>query len=586
MPSAAFMKALANSQKKVAKAIRDPKTAGTIKYVKTSSPRLNGTYGSGKGIAIGRIHRLMGPESGGKTAICTFVQKEFQQKLDVQHPELGKKPISVWIDFEGFDNAHATEMGLDTTSVFDGFDDKGNPIWNKDGRFLLVQPDSIEDAGVAIEELVRSGEVGSIVFDSESLATTRTIQENEMGKACVAPNTLVNFYLIEESLAVTDTVASLFKAAGYEDYKSLPVMEFVKPKNKIFIASYENGKKVFKEVTGLIYKGEADSGYKVISKKGIFLGTKDHAIFNADTNNFERLEDAFGKENFNGINENGEIEPIIIEKCTDSFSILDFEVEGTHTYFSAGILSHNTFGGKAKMLGEFLTKFNILCRNYDTTMFIISQERANMAMMSHAIVTTGGYALRYAASTLNRVKKVCDLKDGTGKMIGIQMNVRNYKNKTGIPFRENDMWLYFDRGFDAEGEYIDLVKELQTDPRITALCKIGGAYWKSDKWGWSYKSKDSFISDFVHNDACKDMWEEMKNVIDEVLSGAIESDKETGDPEQMAEQNETYMDSAEARAEINSYKEVEQATQDSIVKKEDGLVTESETPEVTLSEVD
>ena len=229
MPSAAFMKALANSQKKVAKAIRDPKTAGTIKYVKTSSPRLNGTYGSGKGIAIGRIHRLMGPESGGKTAICTFVQKEFQQKLDVQHPELGKKPISVWIDFEGFDNAHATEMGLDTTSVFDGFDDKGNPIWNKDGRFLLVQPDSIEDAGVAIEELVRSGEVGSIVFDSESLATTRTIQENEMRKA--------------------------------------------------------------------------------------------------------------------------------------------------------------TFGGKAKMLGEFLTKFNILCRNYDTTMFIISQERANMQTLSHAIVT-------------------------------------------------------------------------------------------------------------------------------------------------------------------------------------------------------
>lgn len=428
MPSAAFMKALAASQKKVAKAIRDPKTAGTIKYVKTSSPRLNGTYGSGKGIAIGRIHRLMGPESGGKTAICTFVQKEFQQKLDVQHPELGKKPISIWIDFEGFDNAHATEMGLDTTSVFDGFTDKGEPIWNKDGRFLLVQPDSIEDAGVAIEELVRSGEVGSIVFDSESLATTRTIQENEMGKA--------------------------------------------------------------------------------------------------------------------------------------------------------------TFGGKAKMLGEFLTKFNILCRNYDTTMFIISQERANMAMMSHAIVTTGGYALRYAASTLNRVKKVVDLKDGTGKMIGIQMNVRNYKNKTGIPFRENDMWLYFDRGFDAEGEYIDLVKELQSDPRMTALCKIGGAYWKSDKWGWSYKSKDSFIADFVHNAACKDMWEEMKLTIDDILSGAIESDKETGDPEQMAEQNETYMDSAEAKAEMESYKEVEKTTQDSIVKKEDGLVTESETPEVILSEVD
>lgn len=182
-------------------------------------------------------------------------------------------------------------------------------------------------------------------------------------------------------------MAALFKAAGYEDYKSLPVMEFVKPKNRLAIASYENDKKVFKEVTGLIYKGEAENGYKVVSSKGIFLGTKDHAIYNASLKKFQKLEDAFKEEKFIGINEDGKEESIIIEKCNDKFSILDLEVEGTHTYFSAGILSHNTFGGKAKILGDFLTKFNILGRNYDTTMFIISQERANMQMMSHAIVT-------------------------------------------------------------------------------------------------------------------------------------------------------------------------------------------------------
>lgn len=191
MPSAAFMKALQGAQKKVIKAIRDPKTAGTIKYVKTSSPRFNGTIGGGKGVAIGRIHRLMGPESGGKTAICTFIQKEFQQKLEEQHPELGKKPISIWIDFEGFDDNHATQMGLDTTSVWNE-----DGTYNPNGKFILVQPDSIEDAAVAIEDLVRTGEVASIVFDSESLATTRTIQENEMGKACVAPNTLVEFKML------------------------------------------------------------------------------------------------------------------------------------------------------------------------------------------------------------------------------------------------------------------------------------------------------------------------------------------------------------------------------------------------------
>lgn len=333
---------------------------------------------------------------------------------------------------------------------------------------------------------------------------------------------------------------NLFKKANLS-YKEMKPFKFYDISDKnLYTSSYnEDTKKVEKkQILGLVYKGEFPI-YELRTKSGdvILKGSPNHKIFDAAKNDYFELKDI---ETATLLDKALNHIDAVVVKTDKTDHIVDISVEGNENYFSNGVLSHNT----------------------------------------------GGYALRYAASTLNRVKKVCDLKDGTGKMIGIQMNVRNYKNKTGIPFRENDMWLYFDRGFDAEGEYIDLVKELQTDSRITALCKIGGAYWKSDKWGWSYKSKDSFISDFVHNEACKDMWEEMKNVIDEVLSGAIESDKETGDPEQMAEQNETYMDSAEARAEINSYKEVEQATQDSIVKKEDGLVTESETPEVTLSEVD
>ena len=70
------------------------------------------------------------------------------------------------------------------------------------------------------------------------------------------------------------------------------------------------------------------------------------------------------------------------------------------------------------------------------------------------------------------------------------------------------MWLYFDRGFDSEGEYIDLVKELQDDEGLQELVKIGGAYYKSQKWGWSYKSKDDFKENFTKNPACKEMWDE------------------------------------------------------------------------------
>ena len=80
------------------------------------------------------------------------------------------------------------------------------------------------------------------------------------------------------------------------------------------------------------------------------------------------------------------------------------------------------------------------------------------------------------------------------------------------------------------------------------------------------------------------MWEELKATIDKVLGGAIEQDKKTVDPEMLSEQNETYMDSVEAKSEIESFTSLEKEVQDSIVEKDKALVTESELKEVTLSE--
>ena len=111
MPSAAFKKALAAVQKKVPDCLADAREAGIVKYVKTHSPRLNYIYGGGKGVAIGRIHRYMGPESGGKSTICTWIASEFQKEIE---PQLGlHKPYCVYVDFEGtFDVLHAEDLGL------------------------------------------------------------------------------------------------------------------------------------------------------------------------------------------------------------------------------------------------------------------------------------------------------------------------------------------------------------------------------------------------------------------------------------------------------------------------------------------
>lgn len=322
------------------------------------------------------------------------------------------------------------------------------------------------------------------------------------------------------------TMAKLFEAAGYKDYKSLPVMEFVKPKNKIGIYSIEDGKKVLKEVTGLIYKGEAKNGYKVITPTSTFLATSEHLLYDAENNTFKKCSEI--NKHIIGLNDKNEKVDIYVEKCDDSFSILDLEVDGTHTYFSGGILSHNTFGGAAKAISEFLRKFNILCADRNTTLLWISQERVNMQPMSHLPSSTGGTAVPFYASIICRITKSDDIKDSNG-VIGIEMRVRNMKNKCSIPFRDANMHLYFNGGFDSNSEYVDFLLSL-------GYMVQKGAYFQFDYGGehyslqgrqklldWLAEHKD------VYDEWKKDIKKKLSGFVSELDSGNIAVDEETGE---------------------------------------------------------
>ena len=308
------------------------------------------------------------------------------------------------------------------------------------------------------------------------------------------------------------TMAKLFEAAGYGDYKSLPKMEFVKPKNRIGIYSIENGKKTLKEVTGLVYKGEAENGgYKVVTPTSVFMATGEHLLYDAEHDIFVKCADV--DKHLIGLNEKNEKVDVYVEKCVDSFSILDLEVEGTHTYFSGGILSHNTFGGAAKALSEFLRKFNILCADRLTTMLIISQERANMKPMSHLPAATGGEALPFYSSIICRITKTDDIKDANG-IIGSEIRVRNMKNKCSIPFRDANMKLYYNGGFKSDEEYVDFLLSL-------GYMVQKGAYFQFDYGGehFSLQGRQKLM-DWLTEHA--DVYEGWKKEIKAKLSGYVE----------------------------------------------------------------
>lgn len=301
---------------------------------------------------------------------------------------------------------------------------------------------------------------------------------------------------------------NLFKKANLS-YKEMKPFEFYDISDKkLYTSSYnEDTKKVEKkQILGLVYKGEFPI-YELRTKSGdiILKGSPNHKIFDAAKNDYFELKDI---ETATLLDKALNHIDAVVVKTDKTDHIVDISVEGNENYFSNGVLSHNT----------------------------------------------GGYALKYVASTLNRVRKIENLTEGS-KIVGIHMQVRNYKNKTGIPFRECEMDLYYKGGFDSTGEFVDFLYEFAEDPRLLKLvdCRSKGYYNSKNTFGWNFHGKDAFVTAINNGEVKPTEWEQIKQTIQDIISHEIEGKEFTGDEDQIAEQDLTK-EKAEAlsKAEIEA----------------------------------
>lgn len=304
------------------------------------------------------------------------------------------------------------------------------------------------------------------------------------------------------------TMENLFKKANLS-YKEMKPFEFYDISDKkLYTSSYnEDTKKVEKkQILGLVYKGEFPI-YELRTKSGdtILKGSPNHKIFDAAKNDYFELKDI---ETATLLDKALNHIDAVVVKTDKTDHIVDISVEGNENYFSNGVLSHNT----------------------------------------------GGYALKYVASTLNRVRKIENLTEGS-KIVGIHMQVRNYKNKTGIPFRECEMDLYYKGGFDSTGEFVDFLYEFAEDPRLLKLvdCRSKGYYNSKNTFGWNFHGKDAFVAAINNGEVKPAEWEQIKQTIQDIISHEIEGKEFNGDEDQIAEQDLTKEKAEElSKAEIEA----------------------------------
>ena len=149
---------LGNLQKKFSASLPNVSEAGKIHKLALESPRMN--YILGGGYPLGRMTELHGMESSGKTVIYNYIGGQFQNRTDG-----GPKKV-VFVDMEySFDLKYANTVGLDTNE-----------------NFIFVQPLDGEEGFEIVQDLVKGGDIGLVIWDSVTSTPTRSAMEDEFGK--------------------------------------------------------------------------------------------------------------------------------------------------------------------------------------------------------------------------------------------------------------------------------------------------------------------------------------------------------------------------------------------------------------------
>ncbi|CAM9328696.1 unnamed protein product [Ascophyllum nodosum] len=122
----------------------------------------------------------------------------------------------------------------------------------------------------------------------------------------------------------------------------------------------------------------------------------------------------------------------------------------------AGEMGDHHIALQARLMSQALRKLTAILSNTSCTLVFINQIRQKVGVVfGSADVTTGGMALRFYASVRLEVRKGQQIKSN-GEIVGTKVKVKVAKNKLAPPFGKAEVDLMYGKGFDLQGELLDL----------------------------------------------------------------------------------------------------------------------------------
>lgn len=143
----------------------------------------------------------------------------------------------------------------------------------------------------------------------------------------------------------------------------------------------------------------------------------------------------------------GSIEVIVIDSVAALVSKAELE----------GQMGDVTVGSQARMMSQAMRRLTAAINKTKCICIFTNQIREKIGVMfGNPETTTGGRALKFFASVRMDIRRIGQIKDPTGRVIGNRTRLKVVKNKVAPPFTECEFDIMYDEGISQTSSVIDL----------------------------------------------------------------------------------------------------------------------------------
>ena len=162
-----------------------------------------------------------------------------------------------------------------------------------------------------------------------------------------------------------------------------------------------------------------------------------------------------------------------------------------------GEMGENRVGLQARLMSQALRKLTGIVSKTNCVCIFINQLREKIGVMfGNPETTPGGNALKYYSSVRLDIRRVSQIKNNIGEIIGNKTRVKVVKNKVAPPFKVVEFDILYGVGVDRAGEIVDIAVE-------KGIIQKNGS-WFSFNDVKIAQGRDSVVSELKkNNDLCK-----------------------------------------------------------------------------------